>query len=165
MSTPERAVTSHAPTSRSFEIHVTPDRDVEVRERLGVEESDQVDDQDVRPRQWLSRAEGSSRPVEPLERAHPTGPVRFEDRRDQTGTIDAVPVGGPLMGPNGVEEVVAADADRAGEPLDERARQRGLAGSAVPGDTDDDRCTRRGAAGRDKVDDAVAVHRASVRGR
>lgn len=115
MPAPERAIASHAPTCCRVEVDVTPDADVEVWERVGVEESDQVDDQDVRLRQRLSRTEGSHRPVEPLERARPTGPVRFEHRRHQTGTIDAVPVDGAPVGPDGVEEVVAADADRAGE--------------------------------------------------
>jgi len=141
-------ITLHAALLRRRQVDVAPDGQIEGVECLGVKEPDEVHDHNLAERNRLELAKRANAPIEPAERPGSVSTKRGHHLPNEARTLDPIPVPRAAMRTNGIEEVVATHAHAAGNGRDEFARERGLSGTTVPRDADDDRVTPLGASVR-----------------
>ena len=92
MVSPEFGVASHAANLSRLQRDIAPHREVKQRQRLGMEQSDEVDEHHVRHWDSFRRAESPRAPVEPSEHTRPTLPERLEHFCAEPEPFDTIPV-------------------------------------------------------------------------
>ena len=105
MVTTERLVPAHTAFLRGLEIDVDPDLQIQCRDRFGVEESDEIHQENIPCGYRLRLPERAKRPVEA-----PKGAVTFITERpehlvDEPTTFDPGPVARPMMRSRRIQEV------------------------------------------------------------
>lgn len=93
----QRLIPSYPTLTSDLERDIHPDRQVQSRECLRMDESDEVDDEHFSPRYRLRLAEFTPRPVVPTEAALTLLTEGSKDFVDESTPIDSIPVARSTM--------------------------------------------------------------------
>ena len=159
---PERRVAPHAPTLSGRKIDIAPDREVQRSDRLRMEETDEIHDEDLPGRNRLRITECSGTPIKPPEHARLTIAERPEYLPDEAGPLDPIPIRRSTVRPRWIEEVVASHPHAPWDQPEQVPRERGLSCAAIAGNPHDNRAATFCATACDRPSEFCYLHPNSI---